>query len=453
MGLFEQFPYTNFHQINLDWFLNAWSEFQADINNRITEFENNVNSDINSFKTDINSFKTDINNRLNTFTSQINKAMEDFQNETNQDINAFKTSINSQITTFKNQINSQISAFDTRLDSMQTTVNNIPTTVTNEVSEQLEDKNLTQLVRNLIPQYANNLQGKKAYFIGDEPSYWDSFLSAAGLASCATYFSNLTAAQVLSYLQSIAQPESYDIFFLSFGNRDGSALSNYNTVKQNIIDIVTFFSDNTSADVFYIVPETNNTLEANSVTGLNPMLAAISCYVSNYSPWYYIDNRKNRRHPALDLFIYTSLHWNTPIRPIASVKSYIDRLSFGNAKFTGSFRFSMDTWGRIVYVIDVFGTDLEINATTDRNATISTNMPSYLGGEDRPIFIPVRANWGSHLSNNCFLTFGGDNPNALQIVFNDNAPDGPWADACRILGCGSYISPRISEFSPSLNAI
>lgn len=446
MGLFEQFPYTNFHQINLDWFLNAWSEFQADINNRITEFENDVNSDINSFK-------TDINNRFNTFTSQINKAMKDFQNETKQDINAFKSSINSQITTFKNQVNSQILAFDTRLDSMQTTVNNIPTTVTNEVSEQLEDKNLTQLVRNLIPQYANNLQGKKAYFIGDEPSYWDSFLSAAGLASCARYFSHLTAAQVLSYLQSIAQPESYDIFFLSFGNRDGSALSNYNTVKQNIIDLVTFFSDNTSADVFYIVPEINTTLENDSVTGLNPMLSAISCYISNYSPWYYIDNRKNRRHPALDLFIYTSLHWNTPIRPIASVKSYVDRLSFGSANFSGSFRFSMDTWGRIVYVIDVIGSNLSINATTDRNATISTNMPSFLGGESRPLFIPVRANWGSHISANCFLTFGGTNPNQLDIVFNDSSQSGPWASSCRILGCGSYTSPRISEFSPSLNVI
>lgn len=40
MGAFEQFPYTNFHELNLDWIINKVNHFQNSLNNingQITE--------------------------------------------------------------------------------------------------------------------------------------------------------------------------------------------------------------------------------------------------------------------------------------------------------------------------------------------------------------------------------------------------------------------------------
>ena len=33
MGLFEQFPYTNFHELNLDWVLSKLKELDEKVNN------------------------------------------------------------------------------------------------------------------------------------------------------------------------------------------------------------------------------------------------------------------------------------------------------------------------------------------------------------------------------------------------------------------------------------
>lgn len=38
MGTFEQFPYTNFHDINLDWIIEALKE----LNDRVTDLEARV---------------------------------------------------------------------------------------------------------------------------------------------------------------------------------------------------------------------------------------------------------------------------------------------------------------------------------------------------------------------------------------------------------------------------
>lgn len=40
MGVFEQFPYTNFHELNLDWIIKQVKQFQIsldNINGKITE--------------------------------------------------------------------------------------------------------------------------------------------------------------------------------------------------------------------------------------------------------------------------------------------------------------------------------------------------------------------------------------------------------------------------------
>lgn len=42
MGLFEQFPYTNFHELNLNWMLQKIKEFKSDLDNIDSEITNIV---------------------------------------------------------------------------------------------------------------------------------------------------------------------------------------------------------------------------------------------------------------------------------------------------------------------------------------------------------------------------------------------------------------------------
>lgn len=42
MGLFEQFPYTNFHELNLDWVIQKVQDFDAELQNIDAQITNIV---------------------------------------------------------------------------------------------------------------------------------------------------------------------------------------------------------------------------------------------------------------------------------------------------------------------------------------------------------------------------------------------------------------------------
>ena len=45
MGLFNQFPFTNFHEMNLDWIINTITEIKSEIGNIPKEIDEYLNSD------------------------------------------------------------------------------------------------------------------------------------------------------------------------------------------------------------------------------------------------------------------------------------------------------------------------------------------------------------------------------------------------------------------------
>lgn len=76
--LFEHMPYTNFHDINLEWLLQAMKDLQnevktalADFNNRLTAAEAKITKEISDRKAADAQLQTQITNNYNTLSTRI----------------------------------------------------------------------------------------------------------------------------------------------------------------------------------------------------------------------------------------------------------------------------------------------------------------------------------------------------------------------------------------------
>lgn len=94
MGLFEQFPYTNFHELNLDWILTKIKEFQT----RLDSFQDTVlnqanaytdsqlagiRADFASLEADFAKFQVSVNNQFAAYKAETNNTIDDFEDLVN----------------------------------------------------------------------------------------------------------------------------------------------------------------------------------------------------------------------------------------------------------------------------------------------------------------------------------------------------------------------------------
>lgn len=114
MGFWNKYPYTDFHELNLDWLLNEVSTIEGRIDalhdelkaELTTELKAYVDQEIESLKQDFDelSDKFDV---LNIHVSELDTAFNDFT-----------AYVNNQIAGFKRYIDDQITATNTRTDIM-----------------------------------------------------------------------------------------------------------------------------------------------------------------------------------------------------------------------------------------------------------------------------------------------------------------------------------------------
>lgn len=97
MGLFEQFPYANFHELNLDWILKKIKELDEkvdSIEDRILKQANAytdqqiavLGRDFAELEADFAAFKSDINAQFAAYTAKQDKAFADYQKLVNAQI-------------------------------------------------------------------------------------------------------------------------------------------------------------------------------------------------------------------------------------------------------------------------------------------------------------------------------------------------------------------------------
>lgn len=104
MGLFEQFPYANFHELNLDWILKKIKELDEkvdSIEDRILKEANaytdqqiaGLRRDFAELEADFAAFKSDINAQFAAYTAKQDKAFADYQRLVNAQIDLLEQEI------------------------------------------------------------------------------------------------------------------------------------------------------------------------------------------------------------------------------------------------------------------------------------------------------------------------------------------------------------------------
>lgn len=104
MGLFEQFPYTNFHELNLDWVIATVKALDERVNNiqeAILALANaytdsqiaEVRADFLELEGDFNDFVTAVNRQFTEYTNQQNKNFQDFQKLVNAQLTVIRGEI------------------------------------------------------------------------------------------------------------------------------------------------------------------------------------------------------------------------------------------------------------------------------------------------------------------------------------------------------------------------
>lgn len=104
MGLFEHFPYSNFHEMNLDWILKKIKELDEkvdSIEDRILKEANaytdqqiaGLRRDFAELEADFVAFKSDINAQFAAYTAKQDKAFADYQKLVNAQIDLLEQEI------------------------------------------------------------------------------------------------------------------------------------------------------------------------------------------------------------------------------------------------------------------------------------------------------------------------------------------------------------------------
>lgn len=115
MPLFNNFPYTNFHEMNLDWMVKKIKELEP-----LQESVNEIAGKYNSMY-----------NKVVQLSSQFDSFASDMQAQFNQFANAGADFISEQVdqmivllSAFEDQIAQRVSAVETRMDNVERTVVN-----------------------------------------------------------------------------------------------------------------------------------------------------------------------------------------------------------------------------------------------------------------------------------------------------------------------------------------
>ena len=114
MPLFNNFPYTNFHEMNLDWVLKKVKLIDS-INTQISDLTSRYNTMFNKV--------TDLSRMYDTFAEEIRADLDEYE----ADIDDYIATVLNQ---FQLSINNQFEQQNTRLDQLNTRLNNIEQTMT-----------------------------------------------------------------------------------------------------------------------------------------------------------------------------------------------------------------------------------------------------------------------------------------------------------------------------------
>ena len=129
MGLYEHFPYSNYHELNLDWILTKVKELQTDID-EINAWKETFSASINQ---QIANLITQVNTEFNQLKIDIQNEFTDYRTETDAKFEAQRAETDKQFASLTDAVNARLTAFDGRIADIESKLhdieNNLPTLV------------------------------------------------------------------------------------------------------------------------------------------------------------------------------------------------------------------------------------------------------------------------------------------------------------------------------------
>lgn len=191
MGLFENFPYTNFHELNLDWIVNTMKALDEKVDSIEDRIYNKskaytdeqiaiLRNEFKSLEDEFVAFKADVNKMFMAYTAKQDKAFADYKALVNAQIDLLEQEIRdakAELQTLLAQANAYTDA------SMQMLLLQIPPII----SEQIK----TALVRNLLTGQYVTIQAMFDYLC---------LFHAPDALTCGDMLAkNNTCAQIIAY--------------------------------------------------------------------------------------------------------------------------------------------------------------------------------------------------------------------------------------------------------------
>lgn len=122
MGLYEHWPYANFHELNLDWIVKEIAvvrEEYQEVQKLAIDLE-----DLKSKYVEVYALFGELENDFVEFKNDVNNDFNDLQNEYDQRFTQQSQKINNQFTNLENHVNSILSGFSAQLIAMDIKLDN-----------------------------------------------------------------------------------------------------------------------------------------------------------------------------------------------------------------------------------------------------------------------------------------------------------------------------------------
>ena len=106
LNFFNKYPYTDFHELNLDWLLDRMRKLEDELNDALETLSTEI---YNQVMTDLQPTFTGLRNDLNALTNDYNTLRGQFE-ELDAEFDAFTAYVNSQILNLQTYVDAQAAA-------------------------------------------------------------------------------------------------------------------------------------------------------------------------------------------------------------------------------------------------------------------------------------------------------------------------------------------------------
>lgn len=172
MGLFDHFPYTNFHELNLTWILETIKQLEAEVDDLTTwmgthkgEYQQALQR-LAAVENDMDTFKQQINDEFDRLKADIEADFNEQKAELERVLQETKTEINREMQVLNDEVNAAIASFENRFIALQADILNEIETLKLEVRREVlnfynvmeaNNRYVFQWVENRIEEFINSL--------------------------------------------------------------------------------------------------------------------------------------------------------------------------------------------------------------------------------------------------------------------------------------------------------